>query len=55
MKQTSSMAGTMFHATKLPLTVRFAAIPLIVTAKNRASPVSRRHPASASSNRRRGP
>ena len=33
-KQTSSTAGTIFHATKLPLTLWFAAVHLIVTAKN---------------------
>ena len=33
-KQTSPTAGTIFHATKLPLTLWFAAIHLIVTAKN---------------------
>ena len=32
-KQTSPTAGTIFHATKLPLTLWFAAIHLIVTAK----------------------
>ena len=34
-KQTSPTAGTIFHATKLPQTLWFAAIHLIVTAKNR--------------------
>ena len=38
-KQTSPMAGTIFHATKLPLTLWFAAIHLIVTAKNGISSV----------------
>ena len=38
-KQTSPTAGTIFHATKLPLTVWFAAIHLIVTAKNGISSV----------------
>ena len=33
-KQTSPTAGTIFDATKLPLTLWFAAIHLIVTAKN---------------------
>ena len=33
------MAGTIFHATKLPLTLWFAAIHLIVTAKNGVSSV----------------
>ena len=33
-KQTSPTAGTIFHATKLPLTLWFAAIHLVVTAKN---------------------
>ena len=36
-KQTSPTAGTIFHATKLPLTLWFAAIHLIVTAKNGVS------------------
>ena len=38
-KQTSPPAGTIFHATKLPLTLTlwFAAIHLIVTAKNGVS------------------
>ena len=34
-KQTSPTAGTIFHATKLPQTLWFAAIHLIVTAKKR--------------------
>ena len=38
-KQTSPTAGTIFHATKLPLTLWFAAIDLIVTAKNGISSV----------------
>ena len=38
-KQTSPTAGTIFHATKLPLTLWFAAIHLIVTAKNGISSV----------------
>ena len=38
-KQTSPTAGTIFHATKLPLTHWFAAIHLIVTAKNGISSV----------------
>ena len=38
-RQTSPTAGTIFHATKLPLTLWFAAIHLIVTAKNGASSV----------------
>ena len=38
-KQTSLTAGTIFHPTKLPLTVWFAAIHLIVTAKNGISSV----------------
>ena len=38
-KQTSLTAGTIFHATKLPLTIWFAAIHLIVTAKNGISSV----------------
>ncbi len=38
-KQTSPTAGTIFHATKLPLTLWFAAIHLIVTAKNGVSSV----------------
>ena len=38
-KQTSSTAGTIFHATKLPLTLWFAAVHLIVTAKNGISSV----------------
>ena len=38
-KQTSLTAGTIFHSTKLPLTVWFAAIHLIVTAKNGISSV----------------
>ena len=33
-KQISPTAGTIFHATKLPLTLWFTAIHLIVTAKN---------------------
>ena len=37
--QTSVTAGTIFHATKLPLTTWFAAIHLIVTAKNGISSV----------------
>ena len=37
--QTSPTAGTIFHATKLPLTLWFAAIHLIVTAKNGVSSV----------------
>ena len=36
---TSPTAGTIFHATKLPLTLWFAAIHLIVTAKNGVSSV----------------
>ena len=38
-KQTSSTAGTIFHATKLPLTLWFATVHLIVTAKNGISSV----------------
>ena len=38
-KQTSLTAGTIFHSTKLPLTVWFAAIHLIVTARNGISSV----------------
>ena len=38
-KQTSPTAGTIFHAIKLPLTLWFAAIHLIVTAKNGISSV----------------
>ena len=38
-KQTSPTAGTIFHATKLPLTLWFAAIHLIMTAKNGISSV----------------
>ena len=38
-KQTSITAGTILHSTKLPLTVWFAAIHLIVTAKNGISSV----------------
>ena len=38
-KQTSSTAGTIFHATKLPLTLWFAAVHLIVTANNGISSV----------------
>ena len=38
-KQTSSTAGTIFHTTKLPLTLWFAAVHLIVTAKNGISSV----------------
>ena len=38
-KQISPTAGTIFHATKLPLTLWFAAIDLIVTAKNGISSV----------------
>ena len=38
-KQTSPTAGTIFHATKLPLTLWLAAIHLIVTAKNGISSV----------------
>ena len=38
-KQTSPTAGTIFHATKLPQTLWFAAIHLIVTAKNGISSV----------------
>ena len=38
-KQASPTAGTIFHATKLPLTLWFAAIHLIVTAKNGISSV----------------
>ena len=38
-KQTSLTAGTIFHSTKLGLTVWFAAIHLIVTAKNGISSV----------------
>ena len=37
--QTSPTAGTIFHATKLPLRLWFAAIHLIVTAKNGVSSV----------------
>ena len=37
--KTSSTAGTIFHATKLPLTLWFAAVHLIVTAKNGISSV----------------
>ena len=40
-KQTSPTAGTIFHATKLPLTLWFAAIHLIVTAKKGISSVER--------------
>ena len=36
---TSPTAGTIFHATKLPLTLWFAAIHLIVTVKNGISSV----------------
>ena len=43
-KQTSPTAGTIFHATKLPLTLWFAAIHLIVTAKNGISSVETRPP-----------
>ena len=38
-KQTSPTAGTIFHLTKLPLTLWFAAIDLIVTVKNGVSSV----------------
>ena len=38
-KQASPTAGTIFHATKLPLTLWFAAIHLTVTAKNGISSV----------------
>ena len=38
-KQTSLTAGTILHSTKLPLTVWFAAIHLIVTARNGISSV----------------
>ena len=38
-KQTSLTAGTIFHSTKLPLTVWFAAIHPVVTAKNGISSV----------------
>ena len=38
-KQTSPTAGTIFHATKLPLTLWFAAIHLVVMAKNGISSV----------------
>ena len=38
-KQVSLTAGTIFHSTKLPLTVWFAAIHLVVTAKNGISSV----------------
>ena len=38
-KQTSPTVGTIFHATKLPLILWFAAIHLIVTAKNGISSV----------------
>ena len=38
-KQTSLTAGTIFHSTKLPLTVGFAAIHPIVTAKSDISSV----------------
>ena len=38
-RQTSPTAGTIFHSTKLPLTLWFAAIHLIVTAKNGVSSV----------------
>ena len=38
-KQTSPTAGTIFHATRLPLTLWFAAIHLIVTAKKGISSV----------------
>ena len=38
-KQTSLTAGTIFHSTKLPLAMWFAAIHLIVTAKNGISSV----------------
>ena len=51
-KQTSPTAGTIFHATKLPLTLWFAAIHLIVTAKNGISSVElggRRCPATGAS------
>ena len=37
--QTSPTAGTIFHATKLPLTLWFAAIHLVVTSKNGISSV----------------
>ena len=36
-KQTSPTTGTIFHSIKLPLTLRFAAIHMIVTAKNGVS------------------
>ena len=38
-KQTSPTAGTIFHSTKLPVTLWFAAIHPIVTAKNGVSSV----------------
>ena len=38
-RQTSATAGTIFHSTKLPLRLWFAAIHLIVTAKNGVSSV----------------
>ena len=38
-KQVSLTAGTIFHSTRLPLTVWFAAIHLVVTAKNGISSV----------------
>ncbi len=38
-KQVSVTSGTIFHSTKLPLTVWFAAIHLVVTAKNGISSV----------------
>ena len=38
-KQVSLTAGTIFHSTKLPLTVWLAAILLVVTAKNGISSV----------------
>ena len=53
-KQTSPTAGTIFHATKLPLTLWFAAIHLIVTAKNGISSVEL-GAVSGSSSRRPGP
>ena len=53
-KQTSPTAGTIFHATKLPLTLWFAAIHLIVTAKNGISSVDSAA-VSGSSSRRPGP
>ena len=43
-KQTSPHGGTIFHATKLPLTLWFAAIHLVVTAKNGISSVETRRP-----------